>query len=831
MTVILLNHPVLAISKIENIPVINSQSLEQQAQKLYEAGKFTAAIELLKNAISNYNKQGDIIGELIASRNLALVYQKIGKWQESKEIIDTCYQTIKKIPNNRENQQILAQLLEVKGQLELSMGNSQAALDSWIMATAIYKQLGQNREFIKNRINQAQALQALGLYSQAVKTLTETKSDLIKEPDTIIKAKSLLSLGDVQRGIGKFKESTKTLQESLAIARKISSNNSIAEALISLGKTARLQNELEIALNYFQVASKQPTSSDLLVQAQLNELEILLENKKFAQSQKLITKIQNSLTQLPPSRTSVYARITLGKILINSDIRNYYQSLIAHELATAIQLATKLADKRAESFGLGILGNLYEKNSRYPDARELTEKALLISQSNNAPDLSYQWQWQLGRILKNQKQEKSAIAAYSQSVKTLQSLRSDLVAISSDVQFSFRETVEPVYRELVDLLLQPGANQENLKAAREVIESLQLAELDNFFRNACLDAQPVKIDDLDPTSAIFYSIILPDRLEVIIGIPGEPLTRHTTKLPQAEIESNLQQMRATLASPRDRVFNRKRLRLSQQVYQWLIAPIEEELKNKSIKNLVFISDGVLRNIPFTTLYDGKQYLIEKYSVALAPSLQLIEPKALVRDNIQLLGGGVSQSRQGFPPLPNVIVELNSIQKKVPNSVFLKDKLFTGTQLENQVKSHPYQIVHFATHGEFSSNSENTFVLTWDEKLTVDQLNRLLRYHRKQRNPIELLVLSACRTAAGDNRATLGLAGMAVRSGARSTIASLWYVNDEATAQLMTNFYQELTNTKNIKAEALRRAQLSTLKDPKFAHPYYWSAFVLIGNWL
>jgi len=152
-------------------------------------------------------------------------------------------------------------------------------------------------------------------------------------------------------------------------------------------------------------------------------------------------------------------------------------------------------------------------------------------------------------------------------------------------------------------------------------------------------------------------------------------------------------------------------------------------------------------------------------------------------------------------------------------------------LEQKVKEYPYQIVHLATHGEFSSSAEGTFVLTWNEKLTVEQLNHLLRSDKKQINPIELLVLSACRTAFGDNRASLGLAGMAVRSGARSTIASLWDVDDQATAELMAKFYQELTNSQNTKSEALRRAQLAILKNDKFAHPYYWAAFVLIGNWL
>ena len=143
---------------------------------------------------------------------------------------------------------------------------------------------------------------------------------------------------------------------------------------------------------------------------------------------------------------------------------------------------------------------------------------------------------------------------------------------------------------------------------------------------------------------------------------------------------------------------------------------------------------------------------------------------------------------------------------------------------------PFRVVHLATHGQFSSNAEDTFVLTWDEKINIDELNRLIRGDSKQLRPVDLLVLSACETATGDRNSALGLAGIAVRGGARSTIASLWAVSDEATVELMTYFYQQLAQSKATKAEALRQAQLAILNNKKFSHPFYWSAFILIGNW-
>jgi CHAT domain-containing protein len=142
------------------------------------------------------------------------------------------------------------------------------------------------------------------------------------------------------------------------------------------------------------------------------------------------------------------------------------------------------------------------------------------------------------------------------------------------------------------------------------------------------------------------------------------------------------------------------------------------------------------------------------------------------------------------------------------------------------------VVHLATHGQFSSKAEDTFILTWDDRININQLNNVLKTRdRTESSIIELLVLSACQTAVGDKRAALGLAGMAVRAGARSTLASLWSVNDAATASFMIQFYQNLADSKVTKAEAVRRAQQSLLQNPEYSHPYFWAPFILVGNWL
>jgi CHAT domain-containing protein len=642
----------------------------------------------------------------------------------------------------------------------------------------------------------------------------------------------------------------------LIVAETLPSPSDISAALLSLGNTARAQQDTETALKFYQRAITIAGSPKTRIQAQLNQLSLIVESKQWSLTQPLLPQIQTQLANLPLGRLAVYARINFAQSLlkIEEGERKLEQKTpassvplqssnfreIAEILATAVQQAKSLGDQQAQAYALGSLGGLYEKTQQWSEAKELTQQALILTQSINAPDIAYRWQWQLGRLLKAQGDEKGAmpkalyeasVAAYTEAVNTLQSLRSDLVAVNSEVQFSFREGVEPVYRELVGLLMQAEGNQPSpnrLEQARKVIESLQVAELDNFFRAACLKTTAVAIDTIDQKAAVIYPIILADRLEVILSLPGQPLRHYATSLPQDRVERTMVRLRQYLTQRTSQEF----LALSQQVYDWLIRPAEVSLAHSKVKTLVFVLDGSMRNIPMAALHDGKQYLIENYAIALTPGLEILEPKPLARGQLKVLKAGLSESRQGFHSLPAVEVELNKIQSLVPGEILINQE-FTKTSIQKAIDAVSFPVVHLATHGQFSSNAENTFILTWDDRINVNELNNLLQTTDLRRaNPIELLVLSACETAKGDNRAALGLAGVAVRAGARSTLATLWLVDDKVTAVFMGRFYQELANAAVTKAEALRRAQQSILQDPKYRQqPFYWAPYVLVGNWL
>jgi len=814
---------------------LKNNNLELEAEKFYRNKQYFQAIERLEAAIKSYQKIGDIIGEINGRRNLALVYQATGNWQEGKKAIAANLNRIERLEDSKLKQELSAESLEVLGKINLAIGESQKAIDAWEKARKIYRELENKERENNSSINLAIAQSALGLYDRARKNLLGVKKDLETQPNKI-KVVTLLELGNIFRKLGNLSAADAALAESLQIAKQNqTSSETIARILMSLGDLERVRKQQAKALSYYQEAIDLSDEPAIIVRAKLNQFNWFVE--KGIWNEELAAAIEQDIEKLPNSRTKIYSEINLAnnaiKYLKQNPEPNNNKLLVAYRILTkALKRAKEIGDRRAESYANGTLGHLYEIENRLEEAKTLTEIALLKAIELNSPDLSYQWEWQLGRILQERGETEEAIAAYSQAVNNLQSLRGDLVAVSDEIQFTFSESVEPVYRELADLLLkEDNPSQENLLQARKVIESLQLARLNNYFREACLDIVPQEIDKIDREASVVYSIILPDRLALILSVPGQPLTYYASASESEtvpKIESIIKNLYSDLGPSLSLGYNKQPY---QQLYDLLIGPLEEDLEQNQIKTLVFVLDGVLQRVPVAALFDGEKYLIEKYNVALTPSLQLFKSPSLSPERLRTVFAGISQGVAGFAPLPGVKEEAQEIAEVVPTEIFL-DGEFTSDRLQTEIGLNAFPIVHLATHGQFSSAAEDTFLLAWDRRINVKDLDRLLGVRDLQRqNPIELLVLSACETAEGDDRAVLGIAGVAVRSGARSTIATLWPVQDDSTVLLMDRLYFQLKQPGINKAEALRNAQLSLLKESQFDRPYFWSGFVLIGNWL
>ncbi|NJR22568.1 MAG: CHAT domain-containing protein [Richelia sp. CSU_2_1] len=903
----------------------NPVYLIQEAQTFYEQRQFDRSAEIWQQAAAAFAAKNDVLNQAMALSNLSLTYQQFGQWEGAKSAIAQSFNLLDRLANSSDRQRILAQTLDIQGRLQRESGDSERAIETWQQAASIYDRTGNRDAAIQNKINQSQALQDLGLYPRACKTLlhafavgipdcktltelpaatASTKlAAIINLPDSLLKFDGLHNLGNILRSSGDLQLSQDILELSLTAAQKLRSPLEISTAMLSLGNTARAFASRQIllppqdrdltiqilntqaALNFYREAARLSPSPTAKLQAQLNLLSLLLESQpsiedgELAKSADLWPAIQAAINNLPASRAGIYAQINLAQSYLKLRKKAANTASFPLQLPTAIEInniltkaaeqARMLGDTKAEAYAVGSLGSVYETAQEWQPAESLTKQALSLVSAEKAADITYQYFWQLGRIYKArsdiekslgnidraQKDIEAALAAYTNAFENLRSLRSDLIAINPEVQFSFRDSVEPVYRQFVALNLQVAKSiigkgkiedsQKFLKQARNAIESLQIAELNNFFQDTCVDVKNQQIDEVDRTAAIIYPIILEQQLEVIVRLPGGKLLLYTPSnsqtdsqaITQKEIESTLKELRigeknASLQSPAS---GNNFLPLTQRVYDWLIRPIEPALESSQTKILVFVLDGELRNIPMAALHDGSKYLVEKYALALTPGLQLLNPQPLSRSQLRALIAGATNApsfqANNLNPLPAVARELNDIAEMLPNNDKRENEDFTKANLQAIIDRVPFPVVHIATHGQFSSNAERTFILDWNGQINVRDLDGLLRVTDRKR-PIELLVLSACETVAGDNRAALGLAGVAVRAGARSTLATLWQVNDASTAVFMSEFYTELARSDRSvnKAEALRRAQIKLLQDSKYQHPYFWAPYVLVGNW-
>jgi CHAT domain-containing protein len=364
--------------------------------------------------------------------------------------------------------------------------------------------------------------------------------------------------------------------------------------------------------------------------------------------------------------------------------------------------------------------------------------------------------------------------------------------------------------------------------ARESVELLKVAELRDYFQDECMGAARSRITPLDTvsrTAVVVYPVVLPDRIELLLSLPSG-LKRFSIPVGADVLTQEIRKFRQKL----EKLTTREYLPHAQKLYDWLIRPLEPDLKSLTTDTLVFVPDGLLRAIPMASLHDGKEFVINKYAVAITPGLNLTDPRPIKRESIKVLAAGLTDSVQGFPPLPNVSNELQAVQTFYGTNSLL-NRNFTTSRLEKELRNKQFTIVHIASHGRFESDVKKTFLLTFDDKLTMDQLEQYVGLFKFREDPLELLTLSACETAAGDDRAALGLAGIAIKAGARSALATLWYIYDQASSELVAEFYRQLKDPSISRAIALKRAQLKLLNDRSYEHPGYWSPFVLINNWL
>ena len=722
-------------------------------------------------------------------------------------------------------------------------GDFEQAILSWREAARVYEAEQKFSQQSSALIHLAQAYQALGQYGDALQNLDAALALAEKSNDKTQGAIALATMGNVYIATGPSEIARKYLDEGLRQARELKNQDVSAIILNNLGNLLTQQKKHTEALAAYEesvsLASARKNHS-LVTTALINASTASTNIKQHKEARALLDKALDQMRALEPShdKAAGLVNIGLGYFELRPNLPDAKESLLllAHKaLSEAGTTAESIGDRRTSSYAWGHLGRLYEEEHRYQEALQLTRRATFAAQHVNAPESLYRWEWQTGRLLRKIGTIDDAIGSYRRAVRTLQSIRPELSVSYGAPQTSFRETMGPVYFELVDLLLQRGASLQDrnqvgpyLIEARETIELFKAAELRDYFRDDCVDTALSKITTLDvvaQTAVVIYPILLADRTELLLSLPSG-LKRVSVPVGAEALTEEVRQLRRKL----EKRTTREYLPHAQKLYDWLIRPLESDLAASPIDTLVFVPDGALRTIPMTALHDGKQFLIAKYAVAITPSLNLSDPRPLKRENMKVLAVGVTEAVQGFPALPNVAAELQELQTLL-GSQNIVNREFLAANFEERLKEEQFSIVHVASHGEFGNDVENTFLLTFDTKLSLDRLNEMVGVFRFRDDPLELLTLSACDTAAGDDRAALGLAGIAIKAGARSALATLWNINDEAAVDLVLDFYRELKNPTISRAVALQRAQLKLIENPRYEHPGYWSAFLMINNWL
>jgi CHAT domain-containing protein len=730
-----------------------------------------------------------------------------------------------------------------RGLLSFNQGAFGEAATYFEEAARLYEQQADGARQCEALIQLAQARQFCGQHRKALECL-EKASALAGELQSRHQTAAVLgAIGNVHLAMGESEAALTYLNEGLTMAGESGYPDVAAAILNNLGNLYVSKKQYDEALvSYRESAGKAEKAGNisLLARAEINGATAASRGGKLSEARSLLEKAADRLQRVEDSYAKAYSLINIG--LLCSDLRLRMplenESLVMRAYTSfneALRVAEKLNDQRTTSYAYGHLAKLYEDQKQYQEALELTRRAIFAAQQKNITEALYKWHWQAGRILARLGNLDEAIASYRLSIHDLQLIREEMSSCYANPESSYRKTASGVCFELVDLLLRRASKLKEGEAidpylveARDTLEVLKVFELREYFKDDCIDAARFvnkKLDVVSEKAVVVYPILLPDRVELLVSFAGR-IKRFTLPVGVDELTKETREFRKKLVKRTTWEF----LPHSQKLYDWLIRPLETDLNAMKLETLVFVPDGPLRTIPMAALHDGNKFLINRYPIAITPSLNLTDPQPLNREQASVLSLGLTRAVQGFAGLPYVADELSAIMDLYGGEILLNDQ-FTLANVENALKKDPFSIVHIASHGQFGGDVEDTFLLAFDEKFTMERLSQYVGLFKFREEPLDLLALSACETAAGDDLAALGLAGIAVRAGARSALATLWHVNDPASFVLIKEFYRQLKNPAVSRAAALQAAQCKLLDDMRYDHPGYWAPFLLINNWL
>ena len=694
----------------------------------------------------------------------------------------------------------------------------------------------------------------------------------------------LVAYAQLQQNDGRFRGARISLERALALAEPLGDaeytagiRTSLGNALIGTGDLVRAEEELTRGLNVVIASkNKQPAPSVLNnlgnrhaatrdfksalwayersaklareigrkgdeARALAGAARAALESGQLTNARMLLDQASPLVASLSEMRERVPLNIHMGRtfaLLAAMSPAGRAASLLSafESYDAALKGAEQLGDLRAVALANLNLGALYRDEQHRSEALYLTRLAQRAAEGIHAPELLYRAHWQEGQILWSEHQVGPALAAHRRAVEILEETKPVASDGYGSTDASFRMAVGGVYQDTVDLLLRTSSMVESeresdllIAEARETLEKLKGAELRDYFEDECIASVGSTgrgIDNLGESAAVVYTVTLPDRVEMLVGLP-DGIERFTTKVSAARLNKSIDDFRVAVQNP----LTNAHQALGKQLHNWIVAPYAERLDEEGIETLVFIADGRLRTLPFAALSDSEdRYVGERFATATALSLRLLSPPEIVSERGRPVLAGLSESVQGFSELAAVPDELAQI-KLIEGGDLLLNEAFTLDEIRSAVQREIPGIVHLATHAVFTGNPDTSFLLTHGGRVGFDDLSDVVGMTQADGAPLDLLVLSACETAVGNDRAGLGFTGSAIRSGARSAMGSLWPISDTAARTLMIDFYKGLNAPELNKAEALQKAQATLRDSERFAHPFYWAPFTLVNDWM
>jgi len=744
-------------------------------------------------------------------------------------------------------------------------GRTQQAVAAFRRAEQAAKADGDPRARSNALRSMAEAQQAAGAFMESISPLGEAIRLAKKANDPAGEAAALGALGNAYVALGEFKSAEDLLSQAVDVSRGIQIASTSASPVsatpkqpradisVPAGLTGALLNNLgnqrmvtgntQGALAAYKESSRAAIATKAWLQAaqaaaNAGQASLILGDESEATRSLTFAHRALAESQATPAESTAMlihlAHTEAGLARISPKERRNALLVAHNDLIKAIDEAQARGDLRTASHGLGSLGALYDQEGgRQRESFHLTLRALRSAKEAQATDLVARWYAQLGRLNQQNGRVEAALDAYRRAVGLLEETRPEASAVYGSEEVAFKKAVEPVYMALIDLILAKSTwapshetRQKLFAEARNVVEQWKAAELRSYFRDGCAaELKNLALDQIDSDAAVVYPIPLPDRLEILVGL-SDGISRFTLPVGREKLEGEASLFRVLLQKRLTSEYKRP----AKQLYDWLVQPYRTLLWKEGIDTLVFVPSGALRTIPMAALSDGEHFLIDDYAIAVTPSLNMLAPESLAATENEVLLAGLSEAVQGFPGLPSVPKELAAIEGIYGGEVLL-NRDFSFEKLSRVLGSDSPDVVHIASHAEFSGNPENSFVLTHNDQLSMEELASLITNTSLEGEPIELLVLSACETAVGNDRAALGLTGVAIRAGARSAMGSLWSVSDEATSDLIIGFYEALQDPDSSKAQALRTAQRTLIAGQRFQHPFYWAPFMIINNWL